>query len=270
MGFRYPDDPASPLRWAQLLDRASADAAIPLEAVEDAGWILRFSPSGFNRYSSVWPRAARGDDPVGARLERAEAFYIQRNQPPRLVLSPASVPVGIGAELTARRWGLWTTVDVLCRRSPEPGAIEFGSGVGMTIAVAETADDDWLAAWAEADHRIADNPIESRRMASMVATHNGVVFVSARDDRGATIGIAKGVIGAAPVGLGVFNVWVRPDQRRHGIARMMMDVLHREAAERGLIRTWLQVEQENAKAQRLYSSLGYRSCYSYQCWERSA
>ena len=44
MGFRYPDDPASPLRWAQLLDRASADAAIPLEAVEDAAVEIVWDP----------------------------------------------------------------------------------------------------------------------------------------------------------------------------------------------------------------------------------
>jgi GNAT superfamily N-acetyltransferase len=79
-----------------------------------------------------------------------------------------------------------------------------------------------------------------------------------------------------PVGFG--NLGLRGDEawiggvgvvasaRRQGIAELLMQVLHDEAAARGVTKVWLEVMEHNAAAYRLYEKLGYDLARWVEVW----
>lgn len=264
MSFRLPDEPASPLRWAQLLDRASAEANDPLETTQLDGWVLRYSPLGFNRLSSAWPRAAGSGD-LEARLAQVERFYSERDQVARMVVSPASQPVGLSASLATSGWNLVTTADVLSRRLGSTSPVSAPPH-GLRVDVSEIASAGFLGAWVRSDSRVAAAPEEAQRLVAPSEGKPTQRFVSVLDAQDACVGIARLAIGFGNAGLGVFGVWVEPAFRGRGLATAMCATAESLADHLGAPRTWLQVERDNAKAQRLYRALGYADCYSYDCW----
>jgi ribosomal protein S18 acetylase RimI-like enzyme len=62
---------------------------------------------------------------------------------------------------------------------------------------------------------------------------------------------------------GLTGIYVHKDARRRGLARKITEALMSFARERGARRMWLQVDQTNAAAITLYSSLGFRTSYTY-------
>lgn len=83
-------------------------------------------------------------------------------------------------------------------------------------------------------------------------TRAGGIFLALDDERG-LLGFVMGwnVLGE----LHVLQVGVRPDARRTGAGRTLMEALH--AAARGAEAAWLEVRADNEAALHLYASLGY-------------
>jgi ribosomal protein S18 acetylase RimI-like enzyme len=53
------------------------------------------------------------------------------------------------------------------------------------------------------------------------------------------------------------DLYVAPEYRRHGVARLLMEAARALAAEEGVGRILLETAEDNVQAQRLYESLGY-------------
>jgi len=68
----------------------------------------------------------------------------------------------------------------------------------------------------------------------------------------------------------VANVAVHPDYRRRGIARALMLAALQAVREWGCVAAILQVEADNAPAQRLYESLGFQAERTWHHWRRPA
>lgn len=254
MGFRLPGDPASPLQWARLLDRASHDAAGSTETLDDAGWILRYSPLGFLRNCSAWPVAARGADATADRLRRVVEFYESRDAAPQLWVSPAAQPLDLAAALTENGWEPYVTTLVLARAAQLPAG-DPGEVVHDTSPTERT-----MAAWIGSDARVAGDPNAAERWADDAGHH----IFSTTTAQGPSI--VRAHAGDRASGVAVAGLWVPPARRRTGEAKALMDAVHRWAHEKGAPRTWLQVVDTNAAALGLYRSLGYDEVYRYRGW----
>lgn len=265
MGFRTAAEPASPLRWARLCEEASTQAYPPTETADVDGWVARASPLGFFRNASVWPRSYRSEGDVTRSLVAVEEFYRTHDLVPRIVVSPASQPVGLGRLLGHAGWDLRVQTHVLSASSVEVGQRTPPLGDPWAITLAEPGEvwDVALRLWAISDRRIADWPdVASVMVAAAASTRSVVVF---HED--APVATARVELSNPAIGAGVFGVWVDPAQRRRGIASGLMGALSRWAAAQGAARTWLQVETDNLPALDLYRRLGYRPIYRYDCYE---
>jgi ribosomal protein S18 acetylase RimI-like enzyme len=59
-----------------------------------------------------------------------------------------------------------------------------------------------------------------------------------------------------------------PHQRGRGFAASILAAIAREAVRRGVSRAFLQVEQANAAAQKLYRRAGFEEAWCYDYWRR--
>jgi GNAT superfamily N-acetyltransferase len=64
--------------------------------------------------------------------------------------------------------------------------------------------------------------------------------------------------------VGLFDIIVRPDVRRRGFGRRIVQALLGWAARTGAERAYLQVAEGNAPAVDLYGSLGFETAYTYR------
>jgi ribosomal protein S18 acetylase RimI-like enzyme len=65
---------------------------------------------------------------------------------------------------------------------------------------------------------------------------------------------------------GLSLVEVMPQARRQGLAKQITRALAGWAAGAGAMRAYLQVEQHNEAAVRLYGTLGFTTHHSYRVW----
>lgn len=56
----------------------------------------------------------------------------------------------------------------------------------------------------------------------------------------------------------LYSIAVRPDMRRRGVGRTLMEAVFREARARGAERVLLEVRRSNGEARALYDSMGFR------------
>ena len=120
----------------------------------------------------------------------------------------------------------------------------------------------WSAA--NAARRAGDpSPVEAK-MCRATLGKQGVFFVLAEED-GAPVGLAAGMQGLADDGAGppipglchLSLVCVRPDRWGRGIAKRLVIEVLGAATERGHDRAQLWAHADNARACRLYESLGF-------------
>jgi GNAT superfamily N-acetyltransferase len=95
-----------------------------------------------------------------------------------------------------------------------------------------------------------------------------VRFAEACDDQGTLLAIARGAVVDDWLHLG--SVEVVEQARRQGLARVVSVALARWALEEGAARAFLQVEQINEPAVRLYQSLGFGPHHTYATYNLPA
>ncbi|GAA2880783.1 hypothetical protein Acy02nite_20630 [Actinoplanes cyaneus] len=97
-------------------------------------------------------------------------------------------------------------------------------------------------------------------LAAQLRTGRLRASVAERDGRG--IGFLTSVVMPASLRLGEFwavrDVFVRPDCRRSGAGRALVEQVLAEARAAGAVRVSLQTEPENTAALALYRSIGFR------------
>ena len=78
---------------------------------------------------------------------------------------------------------------------------------------------------------------------------------------GQIVGIGLGVVERG--WLGVFNMRTHEDYRKRGVATAVLHHLAHWGQTESATRIYLQVEQDNANAQRLYQNVGFTTLYAY-------
>jgi ribosomal protein S18 acetylase RimI-like enzyme len=214
------------------------------EVEELDGWRLRFAHGLTGRANSVWPN---GDGllPLDERIERAEAWYRERDAPVLFQITAAACPAELDAELADRSYVVRTKPTTVL----VAGLDEVLARTGGDAELCEL-DDDWLALWA--GNRGFDRPDVARAL----LTAGTAAF--ARVD---AVAVGRGVI----VGdwLGITSMTTLPEARRRGHGRAILHALAGWGAERGCTRALLQVEHGNVAAAALYASAGFEAHHDY-------
>jgi N-acetylglutamate synthase len=245
---------------AVLVDQLAADAwpAATVQLVD--GWLLRHTPGVARRRSNSAlppPSAARATPAQRARLlDLAERFYADRAQPTVVQVSPAELHHRLDHELAARGYRrqaptrvLTTPIDRLpAGRPPAPD---------LALSVGEAVTPRWLAAWTAIEAR-ADAAATGRLVLARVGPQAGFLTATHGTE---VLGVAMLVVERGWAGL--FCMATRPEARGRGVATAMARHGAGWAAGHGARHLYLQVEEDNRPALRLYTRLGFRPSHHY-------
>lgn len=255
----FSSDPL-PTRDILAIDRLAV-AAWPATHNDDRnGWLFRFANGVSRRANSVAPFPFTSDSiSLDQQIAEAEAFYRGHGLPPRFQISPAAAPAGLDRLLAAR--GYATEAAVTIQIAPAP-AIAALDDARKEISLSTTAPAGWWAFYAEGYDRDASAIAARACEQAVFATYTG------DDGRPAAIGL--GVYGGN--WLGIFGMLTDPKCRNQGLGRALIRALAGYAVEQGAIGLYLQVENSNPDAARLYQRLGFRDVYGYHyrtLWTKS-
>jgi GNAT superfamily N-acetyltransferase len=90
------------------------------------------------------------------------------------------------------------------------------------------------------------------------------VYLVAREERHLAGGVGLRSILDPTLGIGeVKRLWVRPDLRRRGVARALMDAVLARATDAGYVTLYLETGPRQPAAKALYTSLGWEQVASY-------
>ncbi len=146
-------------------------------------------------------------------------------------------------------------------RRAAPGRAD-AMATDLRVTLAAEPDAEWLACWLA----IKTGAIEpDAAVARAVVTGSPAVYLAARDQEG-VVGVLRAASADDWVGLSCLAVSTRA--RGHGLARTLTAVALETATGRGARHAFLQVEDENTGARRLYESLGFVPAERYHYRER--
>lgn len=237
-----------PRRLEELSLNSSAP---PWQLIYD-GWLLRFLAGKAKRARSVnavYPSRL----PLAEKIAHCEKAYGRAGLPALFRITPFCEPAGLEAELERRGYGRFDTTAV------ESAPIVPGRHAEGGARVME------LTAWIEAVGELRGSPVEHReahrrRLESMGLTLRAVAVEA--EGRVAATGLTMIEDDCA----GLFDIVTRADARRQGHARAVVASLLQAAWELGARSAYLQVEQDNEPARRLYRQFGFEERYLY--WYR--
>jgi putative acetyltransferase len=133
----------------------------------------------------------------------------------------------------------------------------------MNIAFETPDQPDIIALIADLDaYQLTLYPPESVYALDMASLKQpNVLFAVARDADGAAVGCGAMVV--TPEFAEVKRMYVRPEARGQGLARRVLSMLEREAAQRGSTLYTLETGPSQPEAIALYERLGYERCGPY-------
>jgi len=232
-----------------LLEEMNLNAWPALKTVHLDGWIVRSSGGDTRRPNSV-NIFGPGSLPLADKIDLAEGIYGGLARPCLFRITPLA-DAELLDRLTERDYSSEGATFV---QIAEMGRVAMPDGVEVINRVSDT----WLAA-ALGIRGVAGEEREVFRLlhrAIAVDAGWGLVRMGGR-------AVACGCVSVERGWSGLTGIYVHEDARRHGVARKITEALMSWAYSRGARRMWLQVDQTNAAAISLYSSLGFRTSYTY-------
>ena len=236
----------------------------PARVVDVDGWRVGLSGGLTRRANSVLPLGSPPD--VSAALDTVERLYAQAGQPSIVRVSRTATPA-LDDLLAERGYRAVSHTDVLVREVDDGSAEAVRPPAGpVRVTVADRPDDAWLAAWAGSKARLHatgtahDDDGASLRLARAVLGGAPAIYLTATDASG-PVGVIRAAFAEDWVALS--SLVVVPSARRRGLGRSLTLRALREAADRGARRAFLQVEAENTAAAALYTGLGFQPAERY-------
>jgi ribosomal protein S18 acetylase RimI-like enzyme len=238
------------------IERAAFAAWPAAEVRALGGWRLRFTHGVTQRGNSVWAGpadAAGAEPPLAERIAGAERFYAERGQPAMFHVSPASHPRELDAALAAR--GYAERAPTLVQTARADGVLA-ATPAGAEAACSEAMSEAWFEISGRRGRFAGEATAHYRGIVERLAGRAG--FALACDDG---VPAAVGLCALAPPWAGISSMLTLPALRSRGLGRAVLRALAAFALARGAPRLFLQVEEENAAAQRLYERSGFRTRY---------
>ncbi|MFM2055952.1 MAG: hypothetical protein RLY71_337 [Pseudomonadota bacterium] len=247
--------PTRDLGARSRIEDAVLNASAPPQQRWLDGWLLRHCPAKAKRARCINPLAP-GRLPLAERLALAEQFYAAQGLPLLVRITPF-VPAGLDAALAER--GLVRQDETLVMAHPAL-AEHFSSDPAPddTLPPGTTLQPVDADTYADVVGSLRGTPLEQRR------AHAERLRASPVPYQGFVLGgIACGQLAREDERVGLYDVFVAPGARGHGLARQLCAALLRRAVSEGARTGYLQVEPDNPAAQRVYTRLGFREVYRY-------
>ena len=218
-----------------------------LKTVHLDGWLLRSAGGETRRPNSVnifGPSSA----PLADKIVAAEAIYGRWVRPCIFRMTPL-VEAAISDLLDARGYASEGATFVQT-------AALTGAAMPERVELIEHVGDEWIDA-ALAIRGAAERDIfRAQHRAIGVRAAWALVREGGRP-------VACGCSTAERGWSGLTGIHVHTEARRRGLARDVTQALMSWAGAQGATKTWLQVDQTNSAAIALYTSLGFRTSYTY-------
>ncbi|HVU02742.1 MAG TPA: GNAT family N-acetyltransferase [Polyangiaceae bacterium] len=225
------------------------------EVEEHGGWRFRATGSVTRRVNSVWPNRSTGDEPLLARIERAEAFYRSRGLPPAFQITSVCLPADLDSTLAERGYRVTAPTSVQAvtfeafRMAGQPPQIQ--------TSVLPSPGDEWMSLSADRG-RFADTRDVYAGILTRIGARGGFALAKWK---GKPIAVGIGVVDGDF--LGIFGMLTMPEARRRRAATAILGALVGFGAARGATRAFLQVESGNEGARALYAAAGFRPSHDY-------
>lgn len=219
------------------------------------GWRLRFGWGVTHRANSVLPIDHHDGPDLAERIELVEGFYARRGLPACYQISPAARPAGLEDALAAR--GYRSHLPNLVLSAPVAAVLGRLPAAADRVAVAAEPDEAWLETMTALLGYYGEGTA-ARSIMRGVGPPSGFAAVR-RDGRAIAVGRAVAERGWA----GVFGMATLPEARRRGLGAAVLAALAGWAAGQGATRLYLQVDDGNDGAIRLYERAGFEYVYAY-------
>ena len=235
-----------------------ASRAWPAQHTQEyGGWLLRAAGGVTRRANSVLPL----HDPAAENLELAfeyvQKFYQSHKLPTRFQMTKASSPANLDTVLESKGLiidmptkMLTSPLDRITLEEPEVAIVLLGSPW-----------DDWTTAYGTLtgfdEFKIAVRTDIINRISSKKACAAAIMDQN-------VIGIGLGVLDGS--WLGLFSLVTHEKFRRQRVATSITQSLVSWGLSQGASQGYLQVEEDNVPAKKLYYGLGFEDAYSY--WYR--
>ena len=238
------------------LEEITLNTSSALKQALHDGWVLRFSPgSNVKRANSVTALYA-SSLPIEEKIDYCEAAYAREGLPTRFRITDFCDPPELDDLLAERGYArIEPTIFMILPLTPEATR-------EASPHLAELSLDDWLAVAHElrgdeketvAAHRARLQSLPCRR------------FHAAHRVDGKTVCVGLGALLDNGC-FGLFDIFTPPLLRNHGYSRSLTRSLLAVARREGAELAFLQVDEGNAPARRIYESFGFRTAYRY--WYR--
>ena len=256
----------------ESIERATVAAVAPDAVTEIPGWLLPFDGGTVGRAHSAVP--LRHDASIlAADVAAIVARYRERGLAPSVrvadVPALAHLAPALAAARLVRTQPTLTCVarvaDILSRSGPHDGDVGGGGGAA-SVAVLPAPD----AARSQVYLGEGFDPVDGAHRVRALSRAAGSLYArSVAHDGGAEV-VAAGVGSLGHGWLGVHGMRTLPGHRGQGHASRILRALAQRAQARGVARAYLQVEEGNAPALRLYASLGFSVAWRYIYWRPGA
>lgn len=237
---------------ARRLEELSLNSSSPPGQLVYDGWLVRLAPGKAKRARSVNAVYA-SSLPLAEKIGYCERLYAARGLPALFRLTPFSQPAALDGELESRGYRRFDVTAVESAAMSAPGASDPG--------VEPMALGEWVGAVASL--RGSPEAHRAGHLARLEGMPLAKLAVALRCD-GAVAATGLAIVEGDCAGL--FDIVTHEEQRRRGYARRIVVGLLAAAWELGARHAYLQVQQDNSGARRLYSRFGFEERYLY--WYR--
>jgi ribosomal protein S18 acetylase RimI-like enzyme len=234
---------------ARRIEELSLNSSAPPGQLLYDGWILRLLKGKAKRARSVNAVYA-STRPLGEKIEYCERLYARAGVPALFRITPFSNPPELDRELEFRGYERFDNTSV------EAATIHHAQ---LANGNAQSLE---LKAWVDAVGELRASPAAHRE--AHFARIDGMPLaklpVAVRE--GERI-VATGLAIVEEDCVGLFDIITDADAQRRGHAKTVVATLLRRAWELGARHAYLQVQEDNVAARRLYSQFGFAQQYLY-------
>jgi GNAT superfamily N-acetyltransferase len=236
------------------LERATLAAVPPQAKEEAAGWLLGFDAGTVGRARSAAPLAhvAAAD----AVVPQVEARYRARGLPTlwRIPHLPCFAPL----QARLAQSGYAAAKPTLVQTGTVEAMARLAHG-NWPVQLERSPSEGWAAVFLGEGFDPVDG---ASRLDILRRAHESVFANISVEGHVAAVGSACFSHGWC----GIHGMRTAPAFRGRGLAASILAMLAREATQRGIRRTFLQVEQSNEAAQSLYRRAGLATVWPYAYW----